>query len=57
MATPSRVWKGSSGMTTTSKTVRQCRSCPFKVSTIPSRDVPNYDPGIYDRMRQGRGLV
>lgn len=33
------------------KTVRQCKTCPWKTSVVPSRDVPNYDPGIYERMQ------
>ena len=33
------------------KIVRQCKTCPWRVEVKPSRDVPNYDPGIYDRMR------
>jgi hypothetical protein len=33
------------------KAVRQCKTCPWRVDVVPSRDVPNYDPGIYDRMR------
>lgn len=33
------------------KTVKQCKTCPWRVDVVPSRDVPDYDPGIYDRMR------
>jgi hypothetical protein len=33
------------------KTVKQCKTCPWRVAVTPSRDVPDYDPGIYDRMR------
>jgi hypothetical protein len=33
------------------KTARQCVSCPWRVEVIPARDVPDYDPGIYARMR------
>lgn len=33
------------------KTAKQCKTCPWRVEVIPSRDVPNYDPGIYGRMR------
>lgn len=32
------------------KTVKQCVTCPWCVDVIPSRDVPNWDPGIYERM-------
>lgn len=31
--------------------VRQCKTCPWRVAIVPARDVPDYDPGIYDRMR------
>lgn len=34
------------------KTVTQCKTCPWRVEVKPSRDVPNYDPGIYARMRE-----
>ncbi len=34
-----------------SKTVKQCVACPWRVAVKPSRDVPNYGEGIYDRMR------
>jgi hypothetical protein len=33
------------------KTVNQCATCPWRVGIKPSRDVPDFDPGIYDRMR------
>lgn len=33
------------------KPVKQCKTCPWKASVVPSRDVPDYGPGIYDRMR------
>lgn len=33
------------------KMVKQCESCPWRVDVKPSRDVPNFGPGIYDRMQ------
>jgi len=33
------------------KTAKQCKTCPWRVDVVPPRDVPNYDPGIYARMR------
>lgn len=30
---------------------KQCRACPWRVDVKPSRDVPKYGEGIYDRMR------
>ena len=33
------------------ETVKQCKTCPWRVAVKPSRDVPDYDPGIYERMQ------
>lgn len=33
------------------KTVKQCKTCPWRVAVDPARDVPDYDEGIYERMR------
>ena len=33
------------------KTTKQCKACPWRVDVIPARDVPGYEPGLYDRMR------
>lgn len=28
------------------KTVKQCRSCPWRIDCEPMRDIPNYDPEL-----------
>lgn len=33
------------------KEVRQCGSCPWRAAVVPARDVPDYAPGIYARMK------
>ncbi len=33
------------------ETVKQCKTCPWRVAVKPSRDVPDFDPGIYERMQ------
>ena len=33
------------------KFVKQCKTCPWRVDVKPARDVPSFDPGIYDRMK------
>ena len=35
----------------TPTTVRQCATCPWRISTVPDRDIPNYDPELHVGLR------
>lgn len=34
------------------ETVKQCRSCPWRVDCVPDEDIPRYDRELHDGLRE-----